>query len=526
MATTVALPILSQPLEAERHKLELGFASVLVTTLTMLALAVHGYHPYAEDGGLYMAEIKRLLDPSLYPHGTEFVMGHLRVSLFAPAIAGLVRGLHISLGMVLLLMHVASFWVTLFAAYLLAARCFASRGGRAGAVALLATWITLPIAGTSLMLMDPYVTARSISTPCVLLALVGMLEFLRPGDDERAGRWKGLALCCAALMAAASMHLLMAAYGLGCVLVLGCVMSPMRWMRVWGTAVLCAMALGVAATMQVLAPPESAAYLRVAATRYYWFPADWHWYEQFGLVAPLLILAIVGLGTRRKGDAARVALARMAMVCGTVAVVVAALFARQGASTHMVARLQPLRIFQMVYVVMILVVGAALAEWVLQRRPWRWVAAFALLAGIMLFAQRQTFPDSAHIELPWRTPQNQWEQAFVWISRNTPRDALFALDAHYITRPGEDAQSFRAIAERSALPDYSKDGGKASIAPELTPAWMAGETAQTGLSMESDTQRTAALRPLGVTWVVLERGAKTDFACAYANRTVKVCRLP
>ena len=72
-------------------------------------------------------------------------------------------------------------------------------------------------------------------------------------------------------------------------------------------------------------------------------------------------------------------------------------------------------------------------------------------------------------------------QAFLWIRGNTPKDALFALDADYINAPGEDAQSFRAIAERSALPDYSKDGGEASIAPDLTAAWSIGQAAQRGL---------------------------------------------
>jgi hypothetical protein len=526
LATAVTAPVLLKSVHVDRRRSEPGFAGAFVTILTVLALVIHGYHPYAEDGGLYLAEIKRLLDPSLYPHGTAFVMDHLRVSLFAPLIVALVRGSQMSLGMVLLLVHLASYWLTLFAAYLLAARCFTSREARVGSVALLATWITLPIAGTSLMLMDPYVTARSISTPCVLLALVGMLEFLQPEDGSRTGRWGGLVLCCAALLAAASMHLLMAAYGLGCVLVLACVLSPVGWMRVRGTIGLCVMAVSIAAITQAFAPPESAAYLRVAATRSYWFLSDWHWYEQFGLAAPLIILAFVGFAPSGKRDTPRVAMARMAVVCGCVAVTIAALFARQGASTHMVARLQPLRIFQTVYVVMILVLGASLAEWGLQRRPMRWITAFVLLASMMLFVQRQTFPNSAHIELPWRAPQNQWEQAFIWIEKNTPKDALFALDAHYITSPGEDAQSFRAIAERSALPDYSKDGGKASIVPALTPEWIAGEAAQSGLSVASDTRRVAVLRPLGVTWVVLQQDAKTDFECDYANRAVKVCRLP
>jgi hypothetical protein len=526
LATTVTAPVFLQSVNVDRRRSELGFAGAFVTMLTVLALLIHGYHPYAEDGGLYMAEVKRLLDPSLYPHGTAFVMDHLRVSLFAPLMVALVRGSQMSLGMVLLLVHLASVWATLFAAYLLATKCFASREARIGAVALLATWITLPIAGTSLMLMDPYVTARSISTPCVLLVLVGMLEFLQPEGDSRQRRWGGLALCCGSLTAAASMHLLMAAYGLGCVLILGCVFSPVRWMRVWGTMGLCVAAVSIAATMQELAPLESAAYLRVVATRSYWFLSDWRWYEQFGLVAPLVILGIVGFGPGHRKNPVCAALARMAVVCGGVAVTIAVLFARQGSATHMVARLQPLRIFQTVYVVMILVIGASLAEWVLQRRKMRWITAFVLLGGVMLFVQRQTFPNSDHLEVPWNAPQNQWEQAFLWIGKNTPKDALFALDANYITSPGEDAQSFRAVAERSALPDYSKDGGKASVVPELTSDWITGEIAQAGLSTTSDTRRIAALRPLGVTWVVLQQDAKTQFECDYANRAVKVCRLP
>ena len=80
--------------------------------------------------------------------------------------------------------------------------------------------------------------------------------------------------------------------------------------------------------------------------------------------------------------------------------------------------------------------------------------------------------------------RNQFEQAFVWISRNTPKDAVFALDAQYITEPGEDAQGFRAIAERSVLPDFSKDGGVVTNKPELAAAWLQGQVAQAGLNAE------------------------------------------
>jgi hypothetical protein len=404
--------------------------------------------------------------------------------------------------------------------------------------------MTLPVAGTSLMLMDPYVTARSFSTPCALLALVGALEFLRPlngsGTAELSGRWsaaqrRGMALCCGALAGAAAMHPLMGAYALGCVMVLGCAMSPSRQVRMWGTMGLCCAAMAVAGALQMSGVPESNAYLSVVMTRYYWFLSEWHWYEVLGLMAPLVIVAISGFGrraaSRLEGDhAARVGLARMAVAAGVTALTAAVLFARAGLATHAVARLQPLRIFQLVYVVMILAVGAALGERALQRSAMRWVVTFSLLAGVMVFVERRTYPESAHLELPdamkWSGPENPWEQAFVWISRNTPKDALFALDAHYITLQGEDAQGFRAIAERSVLPDYSKDGGVVANKPLLTGEWMRGLAAQSKLSTENDAARMEALRPLGVGWVVLDRGAETGFRCDYANGVVKVCRLP
>ena len=506
------------------------FATGLVTALTLFAFAVHGYHPYAEDGGLYMAGIKRVLDPRMYPHHSEFVLEHLRFSVFAPMVAAMVRGSGLNLEIVLLLLQFASFWTTLFAGWMLAARSYSQREVRVGAVSLLAVWLTLPIAGTSLMLMDPYVTARSVSTPCALLALVGALAFLLPRGSIPGTRRRGLALCGVSLTVAALVHPLMAGYALACVLALGAA-SPWIWKtRGMASIGLCFAGVATAMAIQSMSLPENMAYLSVAMTRRYWFLSEWQWYEWIGVAAPLLILGWVATARRHEGNETRIVLARMAVVIGCTATIVALLFARVGLATHLVARLQPLRVFQLVYVVMILAVGAELAGRVLKRRAIRWIAVFGMLAAIMVLAERRTFPASAHIELPaelqWSAQKNAWVQAFLWIRQNTPKDALLALDADYITKPGEDAQSFRAIAERSALPDYSKDGGEASITPGLSSAWVEGQNAQSGLSNVTDARRIAALKHLGVDWIVLERSAATAFVCDYANEAVKVCRLP
>src|SRR6202012_1872556 len=89
LATSLASPITSEQLRQEEYRRERSLAVLLVTALTFLALLVHGYHPYAEDGGVYLPEIKRLLDPGLYSYGAEFVVKHLQYSLFAPIMAGL-----------------------------------------------------------------------------------------------------------------------------------------------------------------------------------------------------------------------------------------------------------------------------------------------------------------------------------------------------------------------------------------------------------------------------------------------------
>jgi len=522
----------SKPIARKRER---GFALLLVSVLTVFALAVHGFHPYAEDGGLYIAGVKRLLDPELYPWQTAFVLEPMRFSLFAPLVAVLVRLSRLGLPAVLLLLHLASIWATLFAAWMLSARCWTGRLARAGAVGLLACWLTLPVAGTALFLMDPYLTARSFSTPCTLLALVAALDFTG-WNAAGSTRRRGLFLCASSLALAAAMHPLMAAYALWATLTVVCMRSPRRRTRVWGAASLSATMLAIAACLQVAAKPESAACIRIAQTRTYWFPTMWAWYELAGLAAPLaILLAFAWTPSRRTAphsslqpNGAQQVLARTAVAVGVTAFLVALLFARAGAPTHLVARMQPLRAFQIVYLMLVLLLGAKLGEYALRRKPWRWAAAFALLGGVMFAAQRGTFPNSPHAELPWTASRNPWTQAFLWVRANTPEDSLFALDADYINAPGEDAQSFRAIAERSALPDYSKDGGEASIAPELTEAWTTGQAAQRGLSApnQTDAQRIASLRPLGVTWIVLESPIKTAFDCPYRNAAVKVCRLP
>ena len=111
---------------------------------------------------------------------------------------------------------------------------------------LLACWLALPIAGTALLFMDPYATARSLSTPAMLFALAGALDMTEsdsPFISQKRNRQRGLLLCAASLALAAAMHPLMAAYALGATMMLLAARAPNRALRLSATAALAASAL-------------------------------------------------------------------------------------------------------------------------------------------------------------------------------------------------------------------------------------------------------------------------------------------
>jgi hypothetical protein len=189
------------------------------------------------------------------------------------------------------------------------------------------------------------------------------------------------------------------------------------------------------------------------------------------------------------------------------------------------AELQPMRALLLVYVLMFLFTGGLLAHWVLTHKPWRWVALFFPLCLGMWYAQRQLFPTSPHLEMPWTGNNNRWVQTFEWIRQNTPVDAYFALNPQHMGLPGEDQHGFRAIAERSMLADALKDSGAASMFPQLAEEWQRQTQAEEGWNtfQLNDFQRLRAR--FGVNWVVLEHPV-AGMECPYTNGSLQVCRIP
>jgi hypothetical protein len=142
------------------------------------------------------------------------------------------------------------------------------------------------------------------------------------------------------------------------------------------------------------------------------------------------------------------------------------------------------------------------------------------------------YPASLHLELPFLEQHNQWVRAFEWIRQDVPIDDLFAIDPHYETLPGEDQHGFRALAERSVLADYEKDGGMAARVPTIAPRWLKEATALNGWRQFGPNDFQRLHNDFGVTWIVLshddnefQRASSDAMTCPYANGRAKVCRL-
>lgn len=513
-STMTAAPAASGPgVHVRPTALRLRFTTASgLLLLTLGVLLVHGWHPYVEDAGIYDAGILHLLHPRLFQPDAPFVSAHTRLSIFAPVIAAIAAVTHLPLTSLLLATHVASIILFLTACRSVAARLFPRAAEIWCATAMAAACFTLPIAGTSLFLMDPYVTARSFSTPLSLFALAAVLD----------SRWiRALLLLALTLL----LHPLMGLYA-GAFLTMAAV-AQLGLPRV-SILLACEYLLaGAILFLTGLRSPASAAYHQAVASRSYLLLSRWELWEWLGLLAPALLFRLAAYNKRMPIAARRLAwTASLAAVTATVA----GMLFLHPAGSMLLVRLQPLRSFQVVYAVGVLLAGGMLGRLGFSSTHGRRAQAMvciliAVVASIFYLAQRMTTPYSAHIEWPGEAPHNPWQQAFAWARQNTPQDAVFAADPDLVLQPGEDAQSFRAMTGRSLLADY-KDEGVVVVFPQLAEIWHRQYRAQENIERLSDAERKARLQPFGVSWLLLPIRAQTDLDCPYRNVAAQICRLP
>jgi len=76
----------------------------------------------------------------------------------------------------LLVWQVVTTFLLLWGCLRIARLCFADTPAAWCSVSLIAGLLSLPVAGTALLLMDPYLTTRSFSAPLAILAIACVLE--------------------------------------------------------------------------------------------------------------------------------------------------------------------------------------------------------------------------------------------------------------------------------------------------------------------------------------------------------------
>jgi hypothetical protein len=474
---------------------------------TFAVIFIHGYHPYAEDAAIYLPAIEKQMDPTLFPQGADFFLAHARASVFSGLIAFSASLTHLSLDYVLLLWYALSVALLLTASWRFAELCFdRPRAGLYGAL-LVAAVMTIPVAGTSLMLADPYLAARSLSTPLFLFALCYVLEdkLLRAGG---------------CLLLASLLHPLMGVYGCALAITVWAV-GKAQWRLLAILAGASAVVVGLgAAYMRITGVSEN--YRTVVLTRSYLFLAKWAWYEIFGLIAPLGLFAALLWRRRAPEDARLRACAIAALLNGVFFLLIAMAVTRSVDSVGLV-RFQPLRAFHLIYLLMFLLPIHYATQRIFSRRANLFYLFLIPVFTGMFIVQEHGFPASPHVEWPWTKWANPWREAFAWIRSNTPKDAIFALDPDYMDRPGEDRLGFRAYAERVSLADRSKDGGVAVLFPGLADAWVKQFTAAATLTRIASEPGAVETDRTG--WMVVQNVSTADLDCPYRNRAVAVCRI-
>jgi hypothetical protein len=472
---------------------------------------VQGYHPYAEDAEIYLPGVERILNPQLFPVGREFFLSHASLTIFPDLVAFSLRVTHLPMEAGLLLWHVASIFLLLLACWELSGVLFPDSRARWGGVCLIAALVTIPVAGTALYIMDQYLNPRNLAAFAAIFAVTRTLE----KKYIRGVLW---------LAFAGSVHPLMAAFSFSFCALLVLVERLDRKVSpgISGAAagLCCVLPFGIS-----LDPPTSPAYHAAALRHQFHYIQRWQWYEQLGILAPVVLFWWFGRIARAR-QWRRLELVCRCLIIYDLIYFCAALMVDLPARFESLARLQPLRSLHLLYILMFLIMGGLLGEFVLKNRVWRWLVVFAPLCLGMFVAQRALFPASAHIEWPGAAARNPWAQAFIWARDHTPQDAVFGLDPDFMQLRGEDTTGFRCLAQRSRLADLSKDSGAVSMFPPLAENWWAEVQAQTPWKNFRIEDFTRLRKQYGVSWVVVQQPGVAGLDCAYQNSAVRVCPIP
>lgn len=477
---------------------------------TVLGFLVMGYHPGFEDDGIYLTAVKADLNPHLYPYNSDFFRLQMQATMFDGWMAHFVRFTGVPLAWAELLWQLAALFFILWSCRKIAAHIFKEARSQWAAVAMVAAMFTLPVAGTALNIADQHLHPRNLTTALILIAVCRILE-------RNSKHWQAIPL----LLLASVLHPIMAALGIAfCVFLTLALLepAPFRLSAAQGS-------LAAAAPLGWIFAPDSPAWRQALASRTYYSIYRWAWYEWLGALAPLFLFWLLWRLAQRHGET-RLARFALAVFAFGVFQQVVAMVVLAPSSLVRLSPFQPMRYLQLVYLFMALAAGGLLGRFLLATRAWRWAVYLLLINGGMFLVQWELIDEGTHLELPRAVPSNPWLQAFDWIRFNTPTDAYFALDPHYLAASGEGFHNFRALAERSQLSDGIKDTAVVAQVPSLAPEWQRQQLAQDGWQYFQLADFEKLKAQFGVDWVLVSYPPPSGLTCRWHNGALAACVIP
>jgi hypothetical protein len=465
-----------------------------------------------EDQFVYLPAIKKHLTPALYPYDSAIFEAQTRLSSFDELVAWSVKATGLPLDAVVFLWHLLSIFLILAGSLRLSRRCFAVPQTQWAAVLILWAALVMPVAGTQLTLTDLYLHPRDLATGLLLFAFIAVLD-----RKITALAWIALA---------AVIHPTMAAYG-------AFHLAIQRWrMPRHPTAIPLALPLVIP-----FGRVHNEAWHEVLTTRRFLFPWRWYWYEWLGVVAPFALFAWFGRIARKRDMDLVAHISERAILSGCLGVLGSFVITGTPVLERFIPS-EPMRTLHFVYLLWVLLGGGLLAELVLRNRPLRVFAWVMTLATVFYVVDRLVYSASPHVEWPGRVARNSWCEAYAWVRANTPPDALFTLNPRYFDSSGVDGHSFRALADRSQLLDWSKDRGVAATWPELSARWLEQTRDLEQWSEFNSDDFRHLQQKYGVTWVLVDRKEElatrlrrvsevrgVGLPCPFENDAVLVCRI-
>jgi hypothetical protein len=481
----------------------------------VLGFVTIGYHPGAEDDGVYLAAVKSDVNPSLYPYDQVFFKAQLDATVFDKWLAFFVKVTGLSVQSSAFLWQCLAVFLIIFSASRILRILFDDVPAQLGGMALLATMFALPVTGTALYIVDQYLHPRTLATVLVLFAVSRILS---------ARVWQAVPL----VIAAIALHPLMGAFGASFCCILSVQVALPK--RATANVILDNAEVETAFPAFLLLPggwvftQQSQEWVALLKTRHWSQLYQWTWYEWLGVIAPMVLYIIIARVATKNGQTKLGQLAT-ALAIYTVFQQLLAMVILSPIAPSTLATLEPMRYLHLDYVFLMLIGGAYIGRYLLKTNVVRWASFLVLTSGGMFLSQRQLFAGTEHIEFPRSQPANAWVQAFDWIKDNVPQDAHFALDPGYMALPGEDYHSFRALAERSALADAIKDPSVVTKVPQLYGEWEREIQAQQGWQNFTVNDFKRLNSEFGVNWVLVANTRSSGLRCPWHNDTVSVCAI-